>query len=169
MDHGPDYCLTSLLLHSNMHAKLQQLLYVYTCVHMCQTGLSHIGKYFQIIVEYLANAIRKKTNIKGIKKINGIEFKVSQYADDTCLFLSDKKSLKAALDTITFFNTCSGLKINMDKSKAKWIGASSNYRHKPFGLKWTQDIFKTLGIYIGTDMQHMINKNFTEKLDKILN
>ena len=57
----------------------------------------------------------------------------------------------------------------MDISEAMWIGDSSNYRHKPYGLKWTHDMVKTLGLYIGTDMQQMTNKNFTEKLDNIQN
>ena len=116
----------------------------------------------------MANAIRRNTDIQGIK-INGIEFKISQYADDTCLFLSDQKSLKAAPDIIKFFTTCSGRKINMDKSEAMWIGASSNYHHKPHRLTWTTDTVKTLGIHIGTDLQRMTDKNFKECLERIQN
>ena len=57
----------------------------------------------------------------------------------------------------------------MDKSKAIWIGASSNYRHKPYGLKWTKDMIKTLEIYIDIDLQHMTNTHFTDRLEKIQN
>jgi hypothetical protein len=56
---------------------------------------------FVIIVEYLANAIRKNLEIIVIN-INGIEFKLSQYADDTCFLLSNQSYLKAPLDMITF-------------------------------------------------------------------
>ena len=57
----------------------------------------------------------------------------------------------------------------MDKSEAMWIGAQSNYCHKPYGLKWTKDMNKTLGIYIGIDLQQMTNKIFTDRLEKIQN
>ena len=151
---------------------------LYTKIETCVTNNGHFSEFFQptrgirqgcpisanlfiLIVEFLANAIRKNPDIAGIH-INGIEYKISQYADDTCLYLSDQNSLKTALDIIKFFTTCSGLKINMDKSEAMWIGASSNFRHKPYKLKWTKDMVKTLGIYIGTDRQQMIKKNFTE-------
>ena len=57
----------------------------------------------------------------------------------------------------------------MDKSKAMWIGASSNYPHKPYKLKWTQDMIKSLGLYIGTNQKQMTEKNFNDRLDKIQN
>jgi hypothetical protein len=131
-------------------------------------GCPILAYLFIIIVEFLANTIRKNPKIQGIK-INGIEFKILQYADYTCLFLSDTKSQQAALQTIKFFTTCSGLKINMDKSEALWIGASSNYRHKPNGLTWTDDTIKTLGVHIGTDMQRATDQNFKECLERIKN
>ena len=107
----------------------------------------------------------KKPKIQGIK-INAIEFKISQYADDTCLFLSGQKSQLAALETIKFFTTCSVLKINMDKSEALWIRASSNYYRKPNGLKWTNDTIKTLGVYIGIDMPKATDKFLNSALIK---
>ena len=41
---------------------------------------------FILSAEILADAIRKKQRIKGIE-INSIDFKLSQYADDTTLIL----------------------------------------------------------------------------------
>ena len=75
------------------------------------------------------HAIRENPKIKGIK-IDAIEYKGSQYADDTCLYIQDQPSLKIALTIFQMFSKCSGLNINMDKSEAIWIGASSDYRHK---------------------------------------
>ena len=120
---------------------------------------------FVIIVEILAHAIRTHPRINGIT-INGSEFKISQYADDTCLFLSNEASLHTALHIFELFSKCSGLKVNMEKSYAIWIGASSNFRHKPFSLKWTQ-IATWLGIKIMNDRKEMTDTNFTDKVNKI--
>jgi hypothetical protein len=75
---------------------------------------------FIIIVEYLANTIRKTTDRQGIKMEYNLRFKISHYADDICLFLFDEPSLKAALDIIYFYN--------MDRYGSIWINA------KPCGL-----------------------------------
>jgi exonuclease III len=120
---------------------------------------------FILIVEILAIAIRSNPDIVGII-INGKEFKISQYADDTCLFLADQNSLKKVLQDFESFKNCSGLRVNMDKSEAIWIGASSNFRHKPYGLKWTRGA-TCLGIYITNDLQTISEVNFKEKMQKI--
>jgi hypothetical protein len=120
---------------------------------------------FILVVEVLAHKIRNNNNIKGIR-INGIEFKLSQYADDTCLYLNNEKSLKYAIQVFQKFTTCSGLKVNKEKSEAIWIGASSNYRHKPLGLKWTKGA-TYLGIYISNDIQKATETNFQNKMQNI--
>ncbi len=61
------------------------------------------------------------------------------------------------------------MKINRDKSEAIWIGASSNFRHKPCGLKWTHDFVKCLGIYIGQNVSKALEYNYSEKLKKVEN
>jgi hypothetical protein len=70
---------------------------------------------FILIVEILAHAIKKNNRIQGIV-IDNCEFKISQYADDTCLFIEDETSLKIALTVFQIFSKCSGLNMNMDKS-----------------------------------------------------
>ena len=119
---------------------------------------------FIMIVETLVHAIRQNPHINGLT-IGGIEFKISQYANDTCLYLSDANSLKTALLVFELFRNCSGLKVNMEKSEAIWIGASSNYRHKPYGLTWTQGA-KCLGIYMSNDINNISEMNFKEDSKK---
>jgi hypothetical protein len=120
---------------------------------------------FILIVEILAYAIRTNNRISGIK-IGGCEFKISQYADDTCLYLSDEMSLKTALMVFQIFAKCSGLNINMDKSEAIWIGASSNYLHKPLNMKWTKGA-TCLGVYITNNIEEICDINYREKIKKI--
>jgi hypothetical protein len=109
---------------------------------------------FIIIVEMLANAIRQSRQITGYK-INNIFFKITQFADDTCIFVKDIDSLKAVFNILNLFAACAGLKANKDKSEAMGIGASSNFRHKSLGIKWPTKSIKCLGIQINSDLNKM--------------
>ena len=67
---------------------------------------------FIVCAEVLATAIRKEKKIKGIS-IEGDEIKISQYADDTTLFLDGSKaSLQESLRVLDRFSQISGLKLN---------------------------------------------------------
>jgi hypothetical protein len=54
----------------------------------------------------------------------------------------------------------------MDKSESIWIGASSNYLHKPFKLKWTKGA-TCLGVYITNNINEICDINFKNKIGKI--
>ena len=109
-------------------------------------------------------------NIKGIV-INDKEHKLSQYADDT-LFLLDgtSKSLNAMLDVLYEYAQFSGLKVNLEKTHAVWIGvnkystASIKTRWK---LSWGKTDFKLLGINFHIELDQMKKINFKEKIQKI--
>ena len=59
--------------------------------------------------------------------LNNREFLLSQYADDTQIFLDgSEKSLREALLILDTFYKMSGLKINVEKTKAIWIGSLSH-------------------------------------------
>ena len=53
------------------------------------------------------------------------------------------------------------------KSEAIWRGASSNSRHKPAGIKWSDGVVTCLGIQMNADMVKVIGMNFTEKSKKV--
>ena len=73
---------------------------------------------FILSAEILADAIRKKQTIKGIE-INGIDFKLSQYADDTTLILDgSEKSFLESIILIETFGNISGLRLNIKKTEA---------------------------------------------------
>ena len=58
---------------------------------------------------------RNDENVKGIK-INGKEYKLSKYADDTQLFLDGSElSLHSALSILKKYYYMSGLNINLEK------------------------------------------------------
>ena len=122
---------------------------------------------FVTAVEILAIAIRNQENIKGIS-IDGLETKLLQFADDTTAILSDLDSAQALFTLLELFEKASGLKLNVTKTEAMWIGSLRNCESEPLGVKWKTCI-KFLGIFITYDVQLLIEKNFKQRLKKIKN
>ena len=80
---------------------------------------------FILSVEILADAIRQKKEIRGIT-LNGMEIKLSHYADDTTLILDgSENSFLEALKMIELFGKISGLKLNNSKTEALCPGANA--------------------------------------------
>ena len=78
---------------------------------------------FILSAEILADVIWKKQRIKGIK-INIIDFKLSQYADDTTLILDgSEESFLESVILIETFRSISSLRLNIKKTEALWIGS----------------------------------------------
>ena len=127
---------------------------------------------FIIAVEIMANAIRNNKSIKGIM-VGKTEFKISQLADDTTIFVSDFDSIGNVLDLVSKFHKVSGLKLNVDKTVAKLIGSLEHCTHdSPFNLKWTDKPVCTLGITVSNDPDVIMKENFMPRLkafDNILN
>ena len=103
--------------------------------------------------------------IKGIN-INGNEFKLSQYADDTQIFLDGTEdSLKEALEILNSFYIMSGLRINVEKTRAIWIGSLSNSVRqvcKDYKLDLTQGSFKILGVTFMSEVYNIWDVNSEE-------
>jgi hypothetical protein len=71
-----------------------------------------------IVLEVLARAIQQQKEIKGIQ-IGKQEVKISLFADDIIVYISDSKnSTRELLDLINSFSEVSGYKINSNKSMA---------------------------------------------------
>ena len=75
---------------------------------------------FILVVEVMANSIRKNDIIKGIQLIDKT-IKISQLADDTTLLVQDIESVKAVLAFLSDFSTHSGLNLNTSKTEAVWL------------------------------------------------
>jgi len=73
---------------------------------------------FNIVHEVLARAIRQQKEIKGIQ-IGKDEVKISLFADDIIVYISDpKNSTRELLNLINSFSEEAGYKINSNKSMA---------------------------------------------------
>jgi len=117
---------------------------------------------FIMVVEILAIAIRMNQNIKGIR-INDIECKINQYADDTFLSLLDnKQSLNEAFSMIEKFSKISGLVLNKDKTEILNINNQDDKNNR-----WLREEVRLLGIILNKDVSKMIYANFKSKIKEI--
>jgi hypothetical protein len=129
-------------------------------------GCPMSGNLFVLVVEILACAIRDNPKIRGIK-IGTTEFKISQYADDTCIFVEDQNSFQNTFTIVEMFSKCSGLRINRNKSEALRIGSTAKHKHQFLGIRWPERYTKYLGVYISNDRQETIELNFKERIEKV--
>ena len=112
---------------------------------------------FVTAVEILPIAIRSDSNIRGVK-VGGDQTKV--------LALSDIPSVERLLAVLNAFERCFGLKMNLKKTKAMWIGAYKGSSPKPLHLDWVTGV-KNLGIYFSCQKEEVTVHNFEERLNQI--
>ena len=135
----------------------------------CRQGDPSSPYIFILCAEILALLIRSNKDIKGIT-IDGTEYLIAQYADDTSLTLDGtEKSLKTCLTVLEFFEI-SGLCINKDKTQVIWFGSRKNSdvtlcnEHK---LSWVKGQFKILGITFSLNLHEMVKINYDGKIREI--
>ena len=92
------------------------------------------GTLFVLGIEIPALAIKKNPKIEGIR-VGAREIKITQYVDDTTVFLKNPESMSHLRDLLEKFERCSGLKINHTKSEAMWLGKWKNREDTPFNVK----------------------------------
>ena len=122
---------------------------------------------FILIVEIMAINIKRDEDIKGININENKQIFISQLADDTSLFLKDNKSLKRAFKILEHLRKCSGLRLNMDKTKALLLGSYNNLNIDQYGIANVKDTIKVLGINIGKNPQLIISDTFNERIKKL--
>ena len=121
---------------------------------------------FILGAEILAARVRLERNIEGITILN-TEHKISQFADDTSLFLKNIDSITNAIEILRLFGNISGLKLNLGKTKAIWLGSWRHKENKPLGLNWTNEPVRALGIFISYNEQENDKKNVAKKIDNL--
>lgn len=136
----------------------------------CRQGDPISPYLFDLCVEILGILFRNNNEIKGIK-IDKFSNKLSQYADDTCIYLDGTtRSLKNSLDLLDQFAKYSGLKPNITKTQCIWLGSKTGSTDKicpEYDLIWTEGTFNVLGIVFTTDLIDMFELNFVEKFNEI--
>jgi hypothetical protein len=118
---------------------------------------------FILASEILSIQIRANRNINGID-VNSREYKISQLADDTVCFLSDTKSVEETLKIFELFKQCSGLKINLNKTKAIPLGSLRNKELNIPELDCTEKYVETLGVIITDNEEDHYKNNFKHRI-----
>lgn len=122
---------------------------------------------FDIVIEPLAIALRGDGGIQGINR-DGIIHKLSLYADDLLLYISDPEvSIPKVLDLLNLFGSLSGYKLNLGKSilfPINQLAKDSDCSNFPFKVE--KDSFTYLGVKISNTFNNLFNYNFTPLLER---
>ena len=136
----------------------------------CRQGDPLSPYIFIICAEILALLLKQNKNIKGIQ-IDGVEFLIGQYADDTSITLDGtEKSLKHTMLVLKFYAKVSGLGCNIEKTRVIWFGSKKGSSHKlctEENLNWSQESFTLLGVIFPTDIRQMEQVNYDKKIIEI--
>lgn len=123
---------------------------------------------FDLTIETLAVALRCCRDISGILR-KGIEHKVSLYADDLLLFISNPDtSLPVMLSLLTQFGQVSGYKLNLQKSELFPVNTEAlalKYTSLPF--KIVENKFVYLGVTVTRKHKCLFKENFSTLLNHV--
>ena len=92
----------------------------------CNQGCNLSLFCFTICAEIMAHLIKNNPKIRGIKmsERQEVEDVISQFADDTCLFLLyNEECIQTVIDTFTHIESNTGLKVSYDKTCIYHIGS----------------------------------------------
>jgi len=137
----------------------------------CRQGDPLSPYLFLLAIEPLALKIKSDTSIQGIK-LGPKEHKLGQYADDLFLLQNgSRKSVDKTFYVFKKFELASGLKVNVEKTHAIWLGSkigSTDEGFEDLCLRWI-DNFTLLGIHFNVDLKSMVEHNINLAVGKIEN
>ena len=130
---------------------------------------------FTLAVEILACRLRTSVTLNGYTlKANDCQrsIKISQYADDTQLYIKDVDQIPIALSILKTFSEYAGPKLNITKTEGLWLDNHFPHEQTIHGIRITVGPIKCLGIYVGGDAQICNKLNWNgpiENMELLLN
>ena len=123
---GPSFCRWVSIFYSNVFSRIICNGKLSTPVFLergVRQGCPLSPLLYVLTSEVLANQIRKNPAIEGflLPGTGGLQFKISQYADDATNFVKNERSLCHLLETVNKYERGSGAKLNTSKSEAMWL------------------------------------------------
>uniref|UniRef100_A0A8D0H8V9 Reverse transcriptase domain-containing protein n=1 Tax=Sphenodon punctatus TaxID=8508 RepID=A0A8D0H8V9_SPHPU len=127
---------------------------------------------FNIGLEPLAQAIKQNPKITGVE-VGPQQWKISLYADDTMLFLTNlKQSIPETVTLLERFGSVSGYKVNVSKSQMfllqdKDMSKAERDRVTPFQIN--NLTIKYLGIYLPKNIADLYKYNYVPLIERMSN
>ena len=103
--------------------------------------------------------------------IEGKEYKLTKYVDDTSCFVRDIDSVVKLFEKLEAFKSCSGLELNRSKTEAMWLGKNNQQPTNLSGINWSLNCV-CLGVCFFRDLEISVKDNFEKRvlaLEKCLN
>lgn len=128
------------------------------------------GYLFNLAVSILTEQIIKSTRLTGIKITRDHEIRISQYADDTIIFLDgSERSITGSIEELTIFGQQSGLKVNVEKTSCMAIGTlTEDQVNLDHNINFVNEL-TILGIKIDRDIKNVADRNIELKIPAIKN
>ena len=169
---GPSFCRWVGIFYARafsrilINGSLSRPVYLYRGVRQ---GCPLSPLLYVLVSEVLSTQVRHCKDIEGflLPGAGGLQFKISQYADDATSILKSEKSLSCMLDVVRKFELGSGAKLNTSKSEAMWLGRWRCRGDSPFGLlKWVTKI-RILGVFFSNGLVSVDDDNWNATLNKL--
>ena len=168
---GPSFCQWVGIFYGRafsrilINGSLSSPVYLYRGVRQ---GCPLSPLLYVLVSEVLSTQIRHCSDIDGflLPGAGGLQFKISQYADDATSILKSEESLASMLKVVRKFELGSGAKLNTSKSEAMWLGRWRSRGDSPFGLKWVTKM-RILGVFFSNGLVSVDEDNWKVKLNKL--
>ena len=124
---------------------------------------------FILVAEIMALKVKQNNDIHGIEVHHNNsnekkEFKISQLADDTAIFVNSVHSANVALKEVKRFGIFAGPSLNMMKTKVITIKPQEESVDE---LEYSDEPIKYLGIYLSRNNNESEYLNWSLKLEKV--
>ena len=123
---------------------------------------------YVISAEPLAELIRSSPRIQGITtSTSAVALKTSSYADDLTCFVTNEDGFFALEDILSSYQAASGVQLNRTKSHGLWLGSWKSRRDLPFGIAWSSESIKILGLIFTAQYFKTVSINWRLILKKV--